>query len=163
MPTHVSNRGHGTFTAINREVLSHMRAATGMPIDCGRQAKLPENVDAALSSKVQALFRDLPVGEHAVVFASSKEGVLHIEAAMKAKSIVCFSLHVGQNTASSEDAVSKWQKSDLDSSKTGPVLIVQAGAAASGLTLTAGEFTPALCPCCKIHCPDATHSHLSSL
>ena len=156
----MSNRGHGTFTAINREVLSHMRAATGMPIDCGRQAQAGV-VDAALSSKVQALFRDLPLGEHAVVFASSKEGVLHIEAAMKAKSIVCFSLHVGQNTASSEDAVSKWQKSDLDSSKTGPVLIVQAGAAASGLTLTAGEFALALCPCCQS--PHAISPHLSSL
>merc|ERR1712029_785583 len=93
----------------------------------------------SMSSKVHALLRDLPLGEHAVVFSSSKEGVLHLSTVMKARELDCFSLFVGQKAGTSQESVSAWQNSSLNKLKIGPVLIVQAGAAASGLTLTAAS------------------------
>jgi hypothetical protein len=55
--------------------------------------------------------------------------------------IPCRSLFVGQNSESSERAVLEWQSKNengLDELPY-PVLLVQAGAAASGLTLTAAS------------------------
>ena len=51
----------------------------------------------------------------------------------------CRSLFVGQNTESSERAVLEWQSMSEDDELPYPVLLVQAGAAASGLTLTAAS------------------------
>lgn len=110
-----------------------------MNIDCGRNAAPRQQLYESLSSKVQALLHDLPLGEHAVVFSSSKEGVLHLSAVMEARGINRFSLFVGQNALTTEKSVSSWQNLELDPKKVGPVLIVQAGAAASGLTLTAAS------------------------
>eukprot|EP00586_Coscinodiscus_wailesii_P023355 CAMPEP_0172520966 /NCGR_PEP_ID=MMETSP1066-20121228/292304_1 /TAXON_ID=671091 /ORGANISM="Coscinodiscus wailesii, Strain CCMP2513" /LENGTH=217 /DNA_ID=CAMNT_0013303797 /DNA_START=57 /DNA_END=710 /DNA_ORIENTATION=- len=58
---------------------------------------------------------------------------------MKVKDINCFGLYTGQKTTVTELAVSLWSSTTPDTSKPGPVLIVQAGAAASGLTLTAAS------------------------
>jgi len=90
------------------------------------------------SSKVQELLVDLPERDHAVVFSSSKEGVEHLEKVMEATKIDCWSLYVGKNAEKTQEAVSDWQNAKAQNG-TGPVLIVQAGAAASGLTLTAAS------------------------
>ena len=144
VPSHVSAAPHRLHTALPRELLAHFRAATGMHVDSAKadEPLLWASDDASrnnthgLSSKIQALLRDLPHGEHAVVFSSSKEGVLHIDAVLEAKGIGCLSLYTGQNTKATEECVSSWKNTETDASKAGPVLVVQAGAAASGLTLT---------------------------
>lgn len=144
VPTHVSSAAHHVHTALPRDALQHLRAATEMKLDCARSDKPPawegeaslQNTSAGLSSKIQALLRDLPLGEHAVVFSSSKEGVLHLQTVIKAKSICCYSLFTGQHTKTTEESVASWDSTKTDPTKIGPVLVVQAGAAASGLTLT---------------------------
>lgn len=141
MPTHVSNAPHRQHTALPQDVLAHFRAATGMKIDCSR-SETPvswgkESTDTSgISSKIQMLLHDLPLGERAVVFSSSKEGVLHLASVIQARGLDCFSLYVGCTDAS---ATESWGAVELDAMKTGPVLVVQAGAAASGLTLTAAS------------------------
>jgi len=135
LPVGASNRAHPIYTAIPRDVLAHIRSATGMAADSSRAEK-PIGHDVGLSSKLKWLLRDLPIGEHAVVFSSSKEGVLHIEAILRNRLVKCFSLFSGQNPKTSEEAVSNWEKTNCVSNVLGPVIVVQAGAAASGLTLT---------------------------
>jgi hypothetical protein len=53
----------------------------------------------------------------------------------------CRSLYVGQNVKSSERAIRDWQAmgDDEESEPPCPILLVQAGAAACGLTLTAAS------------------------
>jgi hypothetical protein len=138
IPVGVSRRAHPVHTAIPRDVLAHLRAATGMDLDCPRSA-IPQRTEHGLSSKVQALLRDLPSGEHSVVFSTSKDGVLHISTVLHSRSIPCFSLYVGQNTTDTAESVNAWENTKCDETKTGPVLVDQAGAAASGLTLTAAS------------------------
>jgi len=140
IPTNVSNEPHHHHTALPRDVLAHIRAATGMKIDCGKSVK-PQcwgarETTAGISTKIQALLRDLPLGEHAVVFSPSKEGVIHLATIIKDKGIHCFSLYTGQHTKTTEEAVASWGSTKIDASTAGPVLVVQSGAAASGLTLT---------------------------
>ena len=133
-PVGVSDRAHPVHTAIPRDILAHMRSVTGMKVDASRLDK-PQG-DFGLSSKMKQLVRDLPKSEHAVVFSTSKEGVLHIEAILLNKLVRCFSLFSGQNPQASEEAVTSWETDACKVGVPGPVLIVQAGAAASGLTLT---------------------------
>ena len=142
VPSHVSHDPHHLHTALPREFLAHVRAATGMEA-CSSRLDRPtawsEEVSntAGLSSKIQQLLIDLPQGEHAVVFATTKENVLHLETVLKAKlgNHNCFSLYTGQDSKTAEEAVSSWSFTDAHS-RYGPVLVVQAGAAAAGLTLT---------------------------
>lgn len=139
VPVGVSRRAHPVHTALPRDVLAHLRAATGMDLDCHRSV-IPQGNEYGLSSKIRHLLNDLPKGEHAVVFSTSKEGVAHISAVLQIKNnIQCFSLFVGQDTITSSEAVTAWETMDCEANKTGPVLVVQAGAAASGLTLTAAS------------------------
>jgi hypothetical protein len=138
LPTHVSNAPHRQHTALPQDALAHFRAATGMKIDCSR-SDTPESwvsKQTGISSKIQMLLHDLPLGERAVVFSSSKEGVLHLTSVIKAYGIDCFSLYVGSTDAS---ATRLWGAIELDEQIAGPVLVIQAGAAASGLTLTAAS------------------------
>lgn len=63
---------------------------------------------------------------------------------MNCLGVGCRSLHVGQHAACSERAVNEWQSirySDITTEPfiPYPVLLIQAGAAASGLTLTAAH------------------------
>merc|ERR1712008_9430 len=71
VPTHVSNAAHHLHTALPCDVLAHMRAATEMKLDCARSDKpstwegskaLLQNSNDGISSKIQALLRDLPLG-----------------------------------------------------------------------------------------------------
>ncbi len=143
LPTHVSHEPHHLHTALPREFLAHIRAATGMEVGC-RRADKPiswgeqTSTNAGLSSKIQQLLHDLPIGEHAVVFSTTKDNVLHLESVLKAKlgDSEVFTLYTGQDTKTTEKAVSSWSCRNVGASRRGPTLIVQAGAAASGLTLT---------------------------
>jgi hypothetical protein len=73
-----------------------------------------------------------------VVFSTTKDNVIHLETVLKAKlgDDEVFSLYTGQDTKATEKAVSTWSSRTTNVSRRGPTLIVQAGAAASGLTLT---------------------------
>lgn len=144
IPSHVSHAPDRSHTALPQDVLAHFRAATGMKIDCSRNnmpaswmgtTKKADDV-CGVSSKVQALLNDLPLGERSVVFSSSKEGVLHLTTVIKACGIECFSLYTG---ATNSTATASWGALSLDEDEVGPVLVIQAGAAASGLTLTAAS------------------------
>ena len=143
LPTHVSHEPHHLYTALPREFLAHIRAATGMGAGCSRVDKPfswgeQTGTNAGLSSKIQQLLYDLPKGEHAVVFSTTKENVLHIETVLKAKlgDNEVFSLYTGQDVTTTEEAVSSWNSRSTNPSRRGPIIIIQAGAAASGLTLT---------------------------
>ena len=109
-----------------------------MDLDCHRSV-IPQRNEYGLSSKVRTLLKDLPEGEASVVFATSKEGVAHISAVLRVKNVLHKTLFVGQDTITSAEAVTAWEQMDCEASMTGPVLVVQAGAAASGLTLTAAS------------------------
>lgn len=133
-------------SSIPRDVLAHLRNCTGMPVHCGRLHKPAEqNGDSRscpYSTKVKALLADLPPrGERSVVFSSSNATIKHLLFVLEAEGIGNRALFTGQHTSASEKALTEWQSSRLD--ETGqstipyPVLLVQAGAAASGLTLTA--------------------------
>ena len=138
VPTNVDNSPHHLHTALRRDVLAHFRAACGMRIDSPRSSapSSDQPITTGLSSKIQTLLHDLPFGEHAVVFCASKEMVLHLAVVIKAKGIECFSLFTGQKTAETSKCVSSWETTEANTSMVGPVLVIQAGAAASGLTLT---------------------------
>ena len=136
LPVGIDARSHGTYTALDPPFFAHLRSACALNA-ASKPSDTPRDVDDGLSSKVRKLLVDLPLGEHAVVFSTSKVGVLHLETILKAKSIPVFSIHVGQKAEVTELAVTSWQNEDLDARVAGPVLVVQAGAAASGLTLTA--------------------------
>jgi superfamily II DNA or RNA helicase len=122
---------HGTFTAIPGQFLAHLRHATGMPVYCTPN----EGADSfELPSKIRALLSDLPRDERSVVFASSKQTVKHLLMLLEINHIGCRGLFTGQSEAKSESAVQDWKTND-----TIRVLVVQAGAAACGLTLTAAS------------------------
>lgn len=110
-----------------------MQEATGILTNLNdRQvAKLHSNV---LSSKVQALLKDLPRDEISVVFASSNSTVKHLMFVLFQNGIGCRGLFVGQTEDEAKEAIDQWQN---DQSVL--VLVVQAGAAACGLTLTASS------------------------
>jgi SNF2 family DNA or RNA helicase len=143
LPTHVSHDPHHLHTALPRDFLAHVRAATAMTAGASRTDKPfswseQTSTTAGLSSKIQQLLHDLPMGEHAVVFSTTKDNVIHLETVLKAKlgDDEVFSLYTGQDTKATEKAVSTWSSRTTNVSRRGPTLIVQAGAAASGLTLT---------------------------
>lgn len=133
LPQDVNCALHNQYTAIPGRVLGHLRHATQMQIQCKRNEPRVGSM-YKLSSKVRALLSDLPRDELSVVFASSKVGVQHILDVLVRAGIGCRGLFTGQTEQDSEIAVSEWQS--LDSVL---VLVVQAGAAACGLTLTAAS------------------------
>lgn len=150
-PTHVSQRGDPRVSAIPREVISFFRAATCFEQVHNNATAVPTVEPAhGLSSKMQALLRDLPRKERSVVFTSSRAAVQHLMALLSYHRIGNRAVFSGQSPAQAERAVFDWKGSlvgcDLeektDETATSPldnplVLIVQSGAAASGLTLTA--------------------------
>jgi hypothetical protein len=133
LPPAANQSAHGTFTAIPGHFLAHLRNATGAPVPCYR--RVAESSCFRLPSKIRALLEDLPRYELSVVFASSKATVLHVLEVLNMNEIGCRGLFTGQTEKDSERAVSEW-KSDENKVL---VLVVQAGAAACGLTLTAAR------------------------
>lgn len=129
-PHRVDQSAHSSFTAIPGHVLAHIRHATGNSLYGATSA---EN-NFHLSTKIEALLADLkklPSGERSVVFASSKLTVKHLSMVLELHRIGYRSLFTGQEEDQSKSAVGDWQNDDLNV----PVLVVQAGAAACGLTL----------------------------
>ena len=120
LPPNADQSLDGTLTAIPGGVMAHIRHSTNRPDN--------------LSSKIRALLEDLPTDERSVVFASSKISVKHLEKVFDLRQIGYRSLFTGQTEEHSESAIRDWQ--DVDSVS---VLIVQAGAAACGLTLTSAS------------------------
>jgi hypothetical protein len=130
LPAHLSRSAHNAFTAIPPHVLAHLRNATSMPIHCTRKQPA-DSTEYRLSSKVRALLSDIPRDEVSVVFASSRLTVQHLLVVLEKHGIGCCGLFTGQTERESEIAVSNWQSDDSVL-----VLVVQAGVAACGLTLT---------------------------
>lgn len=140
LPPGVSRRAHEKFLAIPRDVLAHLRAATEMGVDCKRIEKPSSTTSASAgrSSKISALLRDLPLDERSVVFTGTQEGVLHLRTVLLVQGIDCRALFVGQDSKASETAVAEWELDEhigTNANPPTPVLVVQAGAAAAGLTL----------------------------
>jgi hypothetical protein len=134
---------HPRLNAIPGDFLAHLRATTRMPLNA-RPSDMPVTngvSGAGLSSKVRALLADLPRNERSVVFTESKSAVIHLTVVLEKAGIGCRALFSMQAIASAEVALQDWKSSSLDESDNEfipcPVLVVQAGAAASGLTLTA--------------------------
>lgn len=130
-------------SALPRHFLGHLRACIqgiavhSLPSDKPSVLDMNNN---SLSSKVKALLRDLPREERSVIFSASKATIQHLESVFQSFGIGCRSLFSGQKVECSERAVLEWQSTcSLLNGNTipCPVLLVQAGAAASGLTLTA--------------------------
>jgi hypothetical protein len=129
----------GRYTAIPGDVIRHLQNATGLPMD----AKSYEE-NAIISSKIQALLHDLPKDHISVVFASSNSIVRHLMRILDLNNIGCRGLFVGQSETEAKDAIDQWHS---DSSVL--VLVVQSGAAACGLTLTASSRMFLLSPFLK--------------
>lgn len=132
LPDGADCSAHGLLTAIPGHLLGHIRYATGMPVHCTRNQVINSNVK--ISSKIRALVSDLPREERSVVFASSNIVVQHVLAVLKHFKIGCRALFNGQTEKESEKAISEWHSDDSSL-----VLVIQAGAAACGLTLTAAS------------------------
>jgi SNF2 family DNA or RNA helicase len=128
-------------SALPRHFLAHLRNATGLPVHAERSYTVADldSESTCLSSKVKALLRDLPTDERSVVFSSSKTTIMHIQFVLDSLGIGCRALFTGEKVEDCQLAVTEWQSFNAgDSEKIPyPVLLVQAGAAASGLTLTA--------------------------
>jgi hypothetical protein len=143
LPEGANRSRHSRYTAIPGDVAAHLRNAVRMPLDSGHSTLPSTSIDHCLSSKVRALIADLPSDERSVVFSSSKASVKHLMVVLREKGIGCRSLFTGQNVDETEAAVNEWKSTDVNSSGNEfipyPVLVVQAGAAASGLTLTAAR------------------------
>jgi SNF2 family DNA or RNA helicase len=141
VPDHVSQRGDFRLSAIPKELVAFFRAATGFSEIHNKVCALPDIEPLhGLSSKAHALVRDLPKGERSVVFTSSRTAVKHLLSVFEYHKIGFRALFSGQQPSEAELAVQDWKDTDLSISNdfSEPrVLIVQSGAAASGLTLTA--------------------------
>lgn len=159
-PKGVNTSLDNRISAVPRHFLAHVRSCTAMPVH-NKQLDVPDvlsSTSGCISTKIQCLLRDLPTNERSVVFSASKATIHHLEfvssflficleprrsdsmQVLKQLNIGCRSLFSGQKVECTERAVTEWESgepSEQDPSSPFPVLLVQAGAAASGLTLTA--------------------------
>jgi hypothetical protein len=143
-PEGISSSLDHRVSAIPRHFLVHLRASiNGLPVLCRTNCQpmsLVETCDC-LSSKVKTLVRDLPSNERSVVVSCSKATIEHLDWVLTALGIGHRALFMGQKVESTEAALREWQSTNLGEGERTqplfPVLLVQAGAAASGLTLTA--------------------------
>lgn len=140
VPSQVSQRGDPQLSAIPKDLIAFFRAATCM-VDVNNKSNAVPTLGHGYSSKIQALLRDIPKDEHSVIFTSSSTALTHLMVVLKACGITHKALYTRQNSSSAEKAVETWKQSSIDKEGnvkfSARVLIVQAGAAASGLTLTA--------------------------
>ncbi len=134
VPMDVPDQANTLLPALPREILAHFRAATGMKAHCDRNETpaSQSGTGVGFGSKIKALLADIPLNERSVVFSSSKECIKHILEVFKCKGIPCRALFSGQSLEALKKTVSDWEGVHPFV----PVLLVQAGAAASGLTLT---------------------------
>jgi len=143
LPVGVSRAGEPRLTAIPLEVLQHLRSATCMNTHnkpASTPLSGPLGFQNGLSSKIQALLSDLPKDERCVVFSSYATCINHLTFCLRNLDIPHQSLYKGQKVAAQEEALGDWKKSTTNADGSTfipfPILVVQSGAAASGLTLT---------------------------
>jgi SNF2 family DNA or RNA helicase len=145
LPTDVSTAGEPRLTAIPREVLQHLRAATGMETHCKSHEIPPNGLNGetrnSLSSKIQALLAEIPKDERCVIFSGSIGAIKHLTFCFRKLDMPHQAIYTGQNVNAQEHALAAWKSStinilDGNSFIPFPILVVQSGAAASGLTLT---------------------------
>ena len=133
LPSNIDRNLDSGCSAIPGLFLGHLRhAMDGLPLHSAPSQMFTKGTNN-YPSKLRALLADLPRDELSVVFASSKSIILHIQSVLEIEGIRCKTLFVGQSEKQSECAISDWECETNDAL----VLIVQAGAAACGLTLTA--------------------------
>ncbi|GKZ00609.1 hypothetical protein MPSEU_001013100 [Mayamaea pseudoterrestris] len=131
-PLDAQRSAHSIHTAIPGLFLAHLRNATSMARDVDSHTN---STDAThLSSKIRALLADIPKDERSVVFTCSKYGVKLLVNVLNTFGVGCRCLFNGQDETTSERALEEWKQ--LDEVR---VLVVQSGAAACGLTLTAAS------------------------
>ena len=116
-------------STIPGEFLAHLRYATGLEL-AGTKVNAVDVLESNLSTKIRKLIDDLPKDERSVVFATSASSVKHILCVLEHLKYPVRALYSGQDESDSKGALDFWR-----SSSTG-ILLVQAGAAACGLTLT---------------------------
>lgn len=131
-PPDAHRSAHHIHTAIPSNALAHLRLATSMPVDSHPNTTV--SCCSLLTSKVRALLTDIPRDELSVVFTSSKQSVRLLSSIFNHFNIGYRALFTGQSEERLELAVQEWQNKESVN-----VLIVQAGAAACGLTLTAAS------------------------
>jgi len=131
-PTDSNECENARFPALPGDLVSHMQNATGLPI--GISPSPSGLICSQYPSRIRALLNDLPTDERSVVFVSSKQIVMLLLQALSREGVEYRALYAGQKDHLSGCAVSDWQT--IDSCK---VLVVQAGIAACGLTLTAAR------------------------
>lgn len=125
----------GDFLAHLRTCVLDLKTRNGSPLigaprdTCTGQ---PADQSPCLSSKVLALLGDLPVDERSVVFGTNKSTVQHLSHVLTSVGIGFRALYTGQNGKETEKSIEEWKTND-----DALVLIVQAGTAAAGVTLTA--------------------------
>eukprot|EP00548_Thalassiothrix_antarctica_P009465 CAMPEP_0194162918 /NCGR_PEP_ID=MMETSP0152-20130528/79758_1 /TAXON_ID=1049557 /ORGANISM="Thalassiothrix antarctica, Strain L6-D1" /LENGTH=316 /DNA_ID=CAMNT_0038872861 /DNA_START=480 /DNA_END=1427 /DNA_ORIENTATION=- len=140
IPGHVSQRGNPLLSAIPKEIVTFFRAATYMS-SVNNKADASPTLGHGRSSKIQALLHDIPKNERSVVFTTSLTAVKHLMAVFETCGISHSALYTRQNCSAAEHAIERWKQSrigeDGNVKFSALVLIIQAGAAASGLTLTA--------------------------
>ena len=131
------------FAAIDPIAAAYLRDAVQLELPVLDKNAVEKRRGAEVpGSKIAALLRDLPKGdEHSVVFSQSEGMCGHIEYVLNSKKIGC-RLLVKSNAkndgaaSAAANAVRDWKEGkNRDGTLEYPVLIVQAGAAASGLTL----------------------------
>jgi hypothetical protein len=133
LPDNADETRDRRFPAIPGDVLGHVRIASNLPVHS--EPKATNSLESpSFSSKVRALLKDLPRNELSVVFTSSKTFLKHILVALEMNDIGCRGLFKGQNELESKSAINEWHKEEKVK-----VLVVQAGAAACGLTLTSAS------------------------
>ena len=97
----------------------------------GRKVNAIEVLESNLSSKIRKLIDDIPRNERCVVFATSSSSVKHILCVLEQlDQFPVRALYSGQAEPDSKGALDFWRSTPVG------VLLVQAGAAACGLTLT---------------------------
>lgn len=146
LPPDADSSREARFNAIPGDFLAHLRTSTRIPMGA-RSNEMPNTArfgsDAGLSSKVRQLLADLPRNERSVVFTESKSAVTHAMSVLAKAGIGCRALFSGEAVAAAEVALQDWKSTLPDALGNTfipfPVLIVQSGAAASGLTLTAAS------------------------
>lgn len=146
LPPNVDASRCSRFRAIPPDLLAHLRAATNIRMGASK-SEMPNasvvGAQAGLSSKVRALLADLPREERSVVFSESRAAVTHLMFVLEKAGIGCRALFSSEAVSAQEVALQDWKSASTDESGNEaipfPVLIVQAGAASCGLTLTAAS------------------------
>jgi SNF2 family DNA or RNA helicase len=133
-PADADESADANVPALPGDFLAHLRNATSIPIVCNKSAAVLVENSSQYSSKIRALLKDLPPDERSVVFASSKDIIMLLRKVFDIEGIQYRALYTGQAATESGRAINEWQT--IDSCR---VLLVQAGAAACGLTLTAAR------------------------